>query len=112
MALTKNGDPVRYRVFYDMYRAVADAAGVPKEVWNARARHGGGTEERASGASIEAQPTTCRSPTWRAPGVITSPVTSRLRGAWRGVGRLRGRRQMATVSGDAQPCDRSRENST
>jgi hypothetical protein len=48
-----DGDPVRYRVFYDMYRDVADAAGVPKEVWNARARHGGGTEARASGASIE-----------------------------------------------------------
>jgi hypothetical protein len=46
-------DPVRYRVFYGMYRTVADAAGVPKEVWNARARHGGGTEARASGASIE-----------------------------------------------------------
>lgn len=48
-----DGLPVRYRVFYGMYRAVADAAGVPKEVWNARARHGGGTEARASGASIE-----------------------------------------------------------
>lgn len=48
-----DGDPVRYRVFYGMYRDVADAAGVPKEVWNARARHGGGTEARASGASIE-----------------------------------------------------------
>jgi hypothetical protein len=48
-----DGDPVRYRVFYGMYRDIADAAGVPKEVWNARARHGGGTEARASGASIE-----------------------------------------------------------
>lgn len=48
-----DGDPVRYRVFYGMYRAIADAAGVPKTVWNARARHGGGTEARASGASIE-----------------------------------------------------------
>jgi hypothetical protein len=48
-----DGDPVRYRVFYGMYRDVADAAGVPKDVWNARARHGGGTEARASGASIE-----------------------------------------------------------
>jgi len=48
-----DGDPVRYRLFYGMYRDVADAAGVPKEVWNARARHGGGTEARASGASIE-----------------------------------------------------------
>ncbi|MGX9443934.1 hypothetical protein ACWX0K_15330 [Nitrobacteraceae bacterium UC4446_H13] len=48
-----DGDPVRYRVFYGMYRAVADAAGVPKDVWNARARHGGGTEARASGATIE-----------------------------------------------------------
>ncbi|WP_141339730.1 hypothetical protein [Bradyrhizobium sp. USDA 3458] len=49
----ESGDPVRYRVFYGMYRDVAEAAGVPKEVWNARARHGGGTEARASGASIE-----------------------------------------------------------
>lgn len=48
-----NGDPVRYRVFYGMYRDVAEASGVPKEVWSARARHGGGTEARASGASIE-----------------------------------------------------------
>jgi hypothetical protein len=48
-----DGDPVRYRVFYGMYRAVADAAGVPKEVWNARARHGGGTEARDSGAPID-----------------------------------------------------------
>lgn len=46
----EDGDPVRYRVFYSMYRDVADAAGVPKQVWNARARHGGGTEARASGA--------------------------------------------------------------
>ncbi|MEH2476212.1 hypothetical protein V1281_002618 [Nitrobacteraceae bacterium AZCC 2161] len=49
----EDGEPVRYRVFYGMYRDVADAAGVPKAVWNARARHGGGTEARASGASIE-----------------------------------------------------------
>lgn len=48
-----DGDPVRYRVFYGMYRSVSDSAGVPKEVWNARARGGGGTEARASGASIE-----------------------------------------------------------
>ncbi|MDB5688064.1 MAG: hypothetical protein JWR77_2653 [Rhizorhabdus sp.] len=36
-----------------MYRDVADAAGVPGAVWYARARHGGGTEARASGTSIE-----------------------------------------------------------
>src|SRR6266566_8877325 len=36
-----DGDPVRYRVFYGMYRDVAAAAGVPKEVWNSRARHRG-----------------------------------------------------------------------
>ena len=47
-----DGDPVRYRVYYGMYRDVADAAGVPKEVWSARARHGGGTEARAAGAEI------------------------------------------------------------
>lgn len=49
----ENGDPVRYRVFYGLYRDIADAAGVPKDVWSARARHGGGTEARISGASIE-----------------------------------------------------------
>jgi len=48
LVTNEDGDPVRYRVFYEMYRKVADAAGVPKEVWNARARHGGGTEARAS----------------------------------------------------------------
>jgi hypothetical protein len=53
MVTNEKGDPVRYRVFYGMYRDIADAAGVPKEVWSARARHGGGTEARASGASIE-----------------------------------------------------------
>jgi hypothetical protein len=44
MVTKEKGDPVRYRVFYGMYRDIADAAGVPKEVWSARARHGGGTE--------------------------------------------------------------------
>ncbi len=48
-----DGDPVRYRVFYGMYRDVAAAAGVPKEVWNSRARHGGGTEARAAGSPID-----------------------------------------------------------
>lgn len=48
-----DGLPVRYRVFYGMYQKVREAAGVPDVVWNARARHGGGTEARASGASIE-----------------------------------------------------------
>jgi hypothetical protein len=48
-----DGDPVRYRVFYGMYRDVADEAGVPKEVWSSRARHGGGTEARAAGSPID-----------------------------------------------------------
>jgi hypothetical protein len=78
-----DGDPVRYRVFYGMYREIADAAAVPKEVWNARARHGGGTEARASGASIRTRPTICRNRTWRVPGAITSPGTSRRPGVWR-----------------------------
>lgn len=49
----EDGDPVRYRVFYGMYREVADLAGVPKSVWNSRARHGGGTEARASGSPVD-----------------------------------------------------------
>lgn len=48
-----DGFPPTYRVFYDMYQRVREAADVPKEVWNARARHGGGTEARASGAAID-----------------------------------------------------------
>ncbi|MCC8949295.1 hypothetical protein H8A97_30390 [Bradyrhizobium sp. Arg62] len=48
-----DGDPVRYRVFYGMYRDVAEEAGVPAEVWSSRARHGGGTEARAAGAPID-----------------------------------------------------------
>lgn len=48
-----DGDPIRYRVFYGLYQKVAEAAGVPKEVWSARARHGGGTEARAAGAVID-----------------------------------------------------------
>ncbi|CAN7383538.1 hypothetical protein LJR220_003409 [Bradyrhizobium sp. LjRoot220] len=48
-----DGDPIRYRVFYGMYRDVAEEAGVPAEVWSSRARHGGGTEARASGAPID-----------------------------------------------------------
>jgi hypothetical protein len=48
-----DGDPVRYRVFYGLYRKIAETAGVPKEVWNSRARHGGGTEARAAGAPID-----------------------------------------------------------
>lgn len=48
-----DGDPVRYRVFYGMFQKVAAAAGVPKEVWSSRARHGGGTEARAAGSPVD-----------------------------------------------------------
>jgi len=32
---------------------VAEAAGVPDDVWSSRARHGGGTEAREAGAPID-----------------------------------------------------------
>lgn len=40
----ESGVPIRKRYFQDLYRELADEAGVPKAVWNARARHGGLTE--------------------------------------------------------------------
>ena len=53
MVTDTDGDPVRYRVFYGMYRDVREAAGVPDSVWCSRARHGGGTEAREAGAPID-----------------------------------------------------------
>ncbi|HWW46268.1 MAG TPA: hypothetical protein VNZ94_00315 [Xanthobacteraceae bacterium] len=46
------GEPVRRRFYSEIYREVADAAGVPATVWNARARHGGVTEGKDAGADI------------------------------------------------------------
>jgi hypothetical protein len=46
------GEPIRKRFYADIYREIADAAGVPATVWNARARHGGISEGQSSGADI------------------------------------------------------------
>lgn len=48
----KPGEPVRKRFYAEIYREIADAAGVPATVWNARARHGGITEGQSSDADI------------------------------------------------------------
>ena len=47
------GDPIRRRYYQDLYRDVADAAGVPRSVWNMMARHGGATEALRAGATLE-----------------------------------------------------------
>lgn len=39
-----SGRPIQKRYYINLYRTLADAAGVPRSVWNARARHGGLTE--------------------------------------------------------------------
>jgi len=44
--------PVRRRYYQDLYRDVANAAGVPRAVWNMFARHGGVTEAHESGADL------------------------------------------------------------
>jgi hypothetical protein len=44
--------PMRRRYYQDLYRDVADAAGVPRAVWNMFARHGGVTEAHESGADL------------------------------------------------------------
>jgi hypothetical protein len=47
-----SGMPVRRRYNQDLYRDVADAAGVPRAVWNMLARHGGATEARQAGVAL------------------------------------------------------------
>jgi hypothetical protein len=47
------GLPFFRRHYADLYRELADAAGVPKGVWNMHARHGGATEARQSGVPLE-----------------------------------------------------------
>lgn len=50
--LVDNGLPVRLRYYSDLYRDVADAAGVPRAVWNMLARHGGATEAQQAGVAL------------------------------------------------------------
>jgi hypothetical protein len=47
-----SGMPVRRRYYQDLYRDVADAAGVPRAVWHMLARHGGATEARQAGVAL------------------------------------------------------------
>jgi hypothetical protein len=48
----EQGRPVRRRYYWDLYREVADAAGVPRAVWNMHARHGGATEAQQAGVAL------------------------------------------------------------
>jgi hypothetical protein len=47
------GNPFQRRYYNAVYRELADACSVPKGVWNMKARHGGATEARQSGALLE-----------------------------------------------------------
>jgi integrase len=47
-----NGSPVRRRYYWDLYRDVADAAGVPRSMWSMHARHGGATEAQQAGVDL------------------------------------------------------------
>ena len=47
-----HGSPVRRRYYWDLYRDVADAAGVPRSVWSMHARHGGATEAQQAGVDL------------------------------------------------------------
>ena len=40
------------RHYWDLYREVADAVGVPRTVWNVHARHGGATEAQQAGVDL------------------------------------------------------------
>jgi hypothetical protein len=52
LVIDESGVPVRRRYYQDLYRELADAANVPSEVWNMRARHGGATEARQAGVVL------------------------------------------------------------
>jgi hypothetical protein len=52
LVVDEQGVPVRQRYYQELYRDLADAANVPSEVWNMRARHGGATEARQSGVAL------------------------------------------------------------
>jgi hypothetical protein len=49
----EGGRPVRRRYYRALYREVADAAGVPRAVWNMHARHGGMTEPQQAGVALQ-----------------------------------------------------------
>lgn len=49
----KSGLPYRQRYFIDQWREIADAVGIPKNVWNMDSRAGGVTEGADAGANIE-----------------------------------------------------------
>lgn len=48
-----SGLPYRHRHFCEIWREIADAVGIPKQVWNRDSRAGGVTEGSDAGADIE-----------------------------------------------------------
>jgi hypothetical protein len=52
LVVDDEGVPLRRRNYQDLYRDIANAAGVPRTVWNMFARHGGVTEAHESGADL------------------------------------------------------------
>ena len=52
LVVDEEGVPLRRRNYQNLYRDVANAAGVPRTVWNMFARHGGVTEAHESGADL------------------------------------------------------------
>jgi DNA polymerase III epsilon subunit family exonuclease len=49
----EGGRPVKRRYCLALYRDVADAAGIPRGVWNMHARHGGTTEAQQAGVALQ-----------------------------------------------------------
>jgi hypothetical protein len=49
----ESGRPVTRRYYLALYRGVSDAVGVPRAVWNMRARHGGATEAQEAGVALQ-----------------------------------------------------------
>jgi hypothetical protein len=52
LVVDDNGTPIRRRNYQDLHHDVANAAGVPRAVWNMFARHSGVTEAHESGADL------------------------------------------------------------
>jgi hypothetical protein len=73
----ESGRPVSRRYYWDLYRDVADAAGVPRSVWNMHARHGGATEAQEAGVALQDIAEHAQHNTTRKHYIVPSVETSR-----------------------------------
>jgi hypothetical protein len=80
----ENRSPVSGRYYWDLYRDVADAAGIPRAVWNVRARQAGRPRPKRQALPCRTLPSTRRTPTSTRRASATSCPRSRRHAGWQG----------------------------